>query len=182
MHSFRIPTSMVVFTTSALLGCASALSLAWPGILHADDGQPGAATENEAELPPGTTRFGEVAATISLETNEQTGQSKIHLLAINTAEQERFVKLDVCLERYEFVPMSRSGGIPELAWTQTAKLVVPAGDRYERSYSLPPDVAKAILAAKRAAAQPPQADDEEEPRVVTAFEVSVREPEAAAAG
>jgi hypothetical protein len=117
-----------------------------------------------------------VAASTELETDAKTGKARLHLVALNTSKQEAFVKLELCLEKYEINPMARSGPPPETAWEETAKLVVPAGDRYERSYLLPPKLAKEIIAAQKAAKDADKAESEEPP-VYSSYQASVRAPE-----
>ena len=177
MSTHRTHTPFTVFIAAASLSCASVLSVAWPAVLHADDGRQEAAAENQNQVPPDAARFGDTAANIELETDEKTGKARVHLVAYNTSKKESFVKLDLCLERYEINPMARSGPPPEIAWEQTAKLVIPAGERFERTYQLPAKLAKDIIAAQKAEKEAAEPDEDAMPRTFTAYQASVQAPD-----
>ena len=173
MTSHRPVFPAVKFFAGAAIGCASVLSLGWPAVLHADDGEEAAAEENSVEVPPGATRVGDVAASTELVTDDKKGKATVHLVAVNTSKREAFVNLAVALERYEVVPMARSGPEPETAWRQEAKLVLPAGERYERDYVLPPKVVRAIMAARKTAKKPPKASEDEPPPATVSYQAWV---------
>ena len=173
MKSHRHTSPIVGFFTGAALSCAAVLALGWPAVLHADDGQEAAAADNSVEVPAGASRFGDVAASTELKTDDKRKQATVRLVAVNTSKHEAFVKLAVALERYEVVPMARSGPAPETAWRHEAKLVIPAGERYERDFVLPPQVVREIIASRKAAKKPPKPKANQPPPVTISYQAWV---------
>jgi hypothetical protein len=176
MRPARSP--IISLLTSAVATCATVLSLAWPGVLHADDAERDASAQNEAEIPPGAARFGNLLAASELVKDEKSGKVRVRLIAVNTSdEEEEFAQLETRLEKYEYSPDSRGAPPPEVAWKRSTKIVLPPGERFEREYLLPPEIAKAIIAADKAQKEqkPPEADDEEPPPVTTSYHASLQE-------
>ena len=169
----RHASPAVGFFAGAVLSCASVLSLGWPAVLHADDGKEAAAEKNAVEVPPGATRFGDVAASSELKTDDKKGKATVRLVAVNTSKREAFVTLAVALERYEVVPMARSGPEAETAWRHEAKLVLPAGERYERDFVLPPKVVREIMASRKKAKKPSKSNADQPTPVTVSYQAWV---------
>ena len=150
MRSARSP--IIPVFVSALFTCATVLTLSWPNVLHADDAQRDAAAQNDAEIPTGAARFGNLLAASELVKDEKSGKVRVRLVAVNTSdEKEEFAQLETRLEKYEINPDSRGAPPPEIAWKRTTKIVLPPHERFEREYLIPPEIAKAIIAADKAA-------------------------------
>ena len=171
---------IISLLTSAVATCATVLSLTWPGVLHADDAEGDAAAQNEAEIGPGAARFGNLLAASELIRDEKGGKVRIRLVAVNNSEEkEEFAQLETRVEKYEYSPDSRGAPPPEIAWKRNTKIVLPPGERFEREYLLPPEIAKAIIAADKAAKdrqqKPPEAEEEAPPPVTTSYHAALQE-------
>jgi len=152
---------------SALVGCFATLSVTWPGTLHAVGEDDAAEAANEEDVPEGATQVEGVLATSEIIADEKTDTVRVHLVAANTSDEHQVAKLAVQVQEYELNPMARSAPPPEIRFEETAHIIVPPGERFEKDLLLPPDLAQAIIESRKPPKQAPSADDEEPPTVIS---------------
>jgi hypothetical protein len=160
-------SSIRSLVASALVGCLATLAVTWPGTLHAVDEDEAAEAANEEEVPEGATQVEGVLATTEIVTDEKSDSVRVHLVATNPSKEHQVAKLSVQVQQYEINPMARSAPPPEVRFEETAHIIVPPGERFEKDLLLPPDLAQAIRDSRKPREEAPPAADEEPPTEIS---------------
>ncbi len=178
-HRTRSIRSLVA---SALVACCATLAVTWPATVQAVDEEDQAEAANDADVPEGATQVEGVLATTEIVKDEKSDAVRVRLIAANPTKEHQVAKLAIQVQSYELNPMARSAPPPDVRFEETAHIIVPPGDRFEKELLLPPDLAHAILEAAQPAKEAPTADDEEPPTVTSFTTAVLPAREASAAG
>jgi len=177
-----IPISLRSLFASALISCGGTLAVCWPATLHAVDEETEAEAANEQGVPDGATEVDGMYATTEFVPDEKKGSVRVRLVAANPSQDSRVAKLAIAVQEYEINPMARSAPPPEVRFEDTAHIIVPPGDRFEKELLLPPDLAHAILDSIKASDTDLTPDENGNVPTHKSYEVTVSPYQDSAAG
>ncbi len=134
-----------LFIASSLVSCLSAMVIAWPVAIHAEDPEAAADAANAEEIPIDGTQIGDIVATTELVKNEKTQRHFLRFVAMNTSKDHAVeANIEVNVVKWESSPESRVSPPPKVAWERSFHIVLPAGSRDVREVPLTTKLVKAL--------------------------------------